>query len=152
MFAGGYALLPAEPADEVRLLHIARPIAADFQAGEARGEPRRLAEAFGPAHGDLVPLACLRNGDEASDDLRVLARGGEPVTPIRECPRAIREVVVVANLDEARPDHLWHGQRSPHGQRFRHGTARRRPSGRALGRPSGFHRFPAALGPWTRRP
>src|SRR3984893_4340047 len=136
MLAGGYAVVPAEPADEVRLLHLAWPVAAAFEAGEARGEPRRLAEAFGPAHGDLVPLARLRNRDETADDLRVLARGGQPVTPIRECPRAIREVVMVAARHEALPAPLCHGQRR------RHGAARRRPPRRALGRPSGVHPFP----------
>jgi hypothetical protein len=42
----------------------------------------------------------MRNRDEAADDFRIFTRRGEPLATIGKGPRAIREEVLAADLNE----------------------------------------------------
>ena len=71
--------------------------------------PCLVPEALGPCHRDLIPTPGASDLDEAVHDLGVLARRGEPATPIAERGGPVGKVEAMPILDEAIADGLGNG-------------------------------------------
>src|SRR5262245_37256874 len=88
-------------AHQATLLELAGFVPSGFESGRLCSRPCLTSESLRALHSNLAPPSRLRDGDQASNDLRVLALGRQLVAAVRECLGAIRKKVLILHLHEA---------------------------------------------------
>ncbi|MCG3200124.1 MAG: hypothetical protein GHCLOJNM_04658 [bacterium] len=99
-----------ERASQPLALEVSGLIATDLQSREAGREPGFLLEEFRAANRDRTLTVLTRDRHHALDDDGVLRARGQAIAVVRERFGAVREMELVADLDEALLDGVGHAQ------------------------------------------
>ena len=85
------------------LLNVRRPVSTDFQTQHTRREPSLASERIRAPHYDFVPATRLRDRNETTDHLRILAGRRQPTAAIGKRPGTVGKVVFATDLHESTP-------------------------------------------------